>query len=111
MIPIALIVLSISLPIQVQSPGPRLREPGPIAASAARLTIEPSTAIQRRPRSRVRRMSCAETMLVGTGIGAGAGLAPGVAGWRSFEDQPEMLLATTGLFGLIGFTIGSRMCG
>ena len=78
--------------------------------SAARLMVDQSTSIQRRPRSRVRRRSCGETMLVGTGIGAGIGLAIGVAGWKSFEDQPEILLATTGFFGLIGFVIGYRMC-
>jgi ABC-type nitrate/sulfonate/bicarbonate transport system permease component len=108
---IALIVLSIALPVHAQSPVPRLPAPGPIAASAARLAVEQSTTIQRGPRSRVRRSSCAQTMLMGTGIGAGIGLGLGVAGWKSFEDQPEVMLATTGFVGLIGFAIGYRMCG
>ena len=107
---IVLIALSLSSPAHAQSSGLLLSEPGPIAISAARLVAEQSTKIRRPPRSRVRRASCAKTMMWGTGIGTGIGLAAGIAGYRSFEEQPEMLLAATGFLGIIGFAIGYRMC-
>ena len=107
---IASIVLFLSVPAHAQLPDPIQRQPGPIAASAARIAIAQSSRIQRSPRSRVRRKSCAETMLIGTGIGAGIGLALGLPALTGLEEGPQIMLAITAFFGIVGFVVGYRMC-
>ena len=109
-VPIALIVALLAAPAQAQLPGPLERQTGPIAASAARITLDQSSKIQRNPRSRVRRKSCAETMLIGTGVGAGIGAALGIPAWSALEEGPQIMLATTAFFGVVGFVVGYRMC-
>jgi hypothetical protein len=106
---IASIVLSLAVPAHAQSPGSPQRQPGPIAASAARIVLEQSSKIQRSPRSRVRRKSCAETMLIGTGIGTGIGLVLGVP-LTGLEQGTAVMLATTAFFAMVGFVVGYRMC-
>ena len=107
---IALIVVSLPLSVRAQSPEKLLPQPGPIAASAARIAAEQSSTVQRGGRSRVRRKSCAETVMIGTGVGAAIGLPLGVAMGSQIEDGRGLILAATSLFAMVGFVVGYRMC-
>ena len=49
-------------------------------------------------------------MLIGTGIGAGIGAALGLPAWSGLEEGPQIMLATTAFFGVVGFVVGYRMC-
>ena len=108
---IAVILWSLSVPLYAQSPGFRLREPGPIAISAAKITAYRFAQVQMSSRSRVRRQSCMAAMLRGAGLGAGIGLGFGAVFSPILEDgRGELMLRTTAMFGLVGSLFGLRTC-